>query len=232
MAGPVAARGLPWAELWVPWLVGGAVLAVVALAGIDFRWADWLYGLQGQRWALKSAFVTEELLHKMGRDLSAAAWVAVVGAWALACWHPKMRAKRRPLLVLALSVLLATSLVAWVKSWSNMDCPWDLLQYGGRRPFVPLWDVRAEALGKARCFPAGHASAGYAWMALYFYFWATRPSLRWFGLGVGVVAGLVFGLAQQVRGAHFLSHDLWAALLCWSVAVAVWRLVGRRGGVE
>lgn len=220
----------PWSELWVPWLVGIAVLAAMAATDIDFRWTGWLYGLEGQRWALKSAFVTETLIHRMGRDLSSLAWLGVVVAWALTWRRTAHRGARRPLAVLAVSVLLATSLVAWIKSWSNMDCPWDLLQYGGHRPYVGLWEARPAALGHNRCFPGGHASAGYAWMALYFFFLAVRPSWRWLGLATGVVMGLVFGVAQQLRGAHFLSHDVWAALLCWSVAVVVWRLAGRRGG--
>jgi membrane-associated PAP2 superfamily phosphatase len=221
----------PWAELWVPWLAGTVMLAVIAATDLDFRWAGWLYALEGQRWALKSAFVTEALVHRMGRDLSTLAWLGVVVAWGLSWRRPQYRDARRPLAVLALSVLLATGLVAWIKSWSNMDCPWDLLQYGGHRPFVGLWDARPAALGHNRCFPAGHASAGYAWTALYFCFRAVRPSWRWLGLATGVVMGLVFGLAQQLRGAHFLSHDVWAALLCWSVAVVVWRLAGRCGEV-
>jgi hypothetical protein len=27
--------------------------------------------------------------------------------------------------------------------------------------------------------------------------------------------GVVFGATQQLRGAHFLSHDLWTAAICW-----------------
>ena len=227
---PAPTHGLPWPELWGPWLVGVAVLAGVTLAGIDFRWADWLYGLEGHRWALRSAFFTETLLHTAGRNLSALAWLGVVAAWGLTWWRPRMRASRRPLAVLALSVLLATSLVALLKSWSHMDCPWDLVRYGGDHPFVPLWAIRPADLGTGACFPAGHASGGYAWMALYFHFLSTRPALRWRGLGVGVGMGLVFGLAQQVRGAHFLSHDICAALLCWTVAVLVWRVFGGREG--
>lgn len=221
----------PWPELWAPWLVGIVVLVVMTATHLDFHWAGWLYGLEGHRWALKSAFVTEELIHRMGRDLSTLAWLGVVVAWALTWRRAAYRDARRPLAVLAVSVLLATSLVAWIKSWSNMDCPWDLLQYGGHRPFVALWHARPATLGHGRCFPAGHASAGYAWMALYFFFLGLRPSWRWLGLATGVVMGLLFGMAQQLRGAHFLSHDVWAALLCWSVAVVVWRLAGRRGGV-
>ena len=46
-----------------------------------------------------------------------------------------------------------------------------------------------------------------------------------------MLAGLVFGLAQQIRGAHYMSHTLWTAWLCWTVAAvadaAVSRLIAR-----
>jgi len=29
-------------------------------------------------------------------------------------------------------------------------------------------------------------------------------------------AGFALGLAQQMRGAHFMSHTLWTAWLCWA----------------
>ena len=36
-------------------------------------------------------------------------------------------------------------------------------------------------------------------------------------------------LAQQMRGAHYASHTLWSAWLCWTVSGAVWWLwQGRR----
>ena len=39
---------------------------------------------------------------------------------------------------------------------------------------------------------------------------------RWW-LAAAVLAGLVLGGAQQVRGAHFMSHTLWTGWLCWTV---------------
>jgi membrane-associated PAP2 superfamily phosphatase len=42
------------------------------------------------------------------------------------------------------------------------------------------------------------------------------PSARiW--LAGALLAGLVLGLAQQMRGAHFMSHTLWTAWLSWTV---------------
>ena len=149
------------------------------------------------------------------------AWLVVVAAWLVARPRAGLQHWRGPLAYLAVSTLLATAVVAWIKSWSNMDCPWDLLRYGGERPYVGLLGLRPVGLSRGACFPAGHASAGYAWLSLYFFFRATRPRLRWIGLLAGATAGLVFGASQQLRGAHFLSHDVWTAALCWMVAFAL-----------
>jgi membrane-associated PAP2 superfamily phosphatase len=36
--------------------------------------------------------------------------------------------------------------------------------------------------------------------------------------------GLLFGIAQQVRGAHMLSHDLFTLAICWSSCL-VWSVL-------
>ena len=51
-----------------------------------------------------------------------------------------------------------------------------------------------------------------------------RPAWRIPALGVALAAGAAFGIAQQLRGAHFLSHDLGALALCVLVAGALARV--------
>jgi membrane-associated PAP2 superfamily phosphatase len=198
------------------------VLGIVSMASqFDLRLADAVYAWEGGHWAWRDITLTNLVLHRIGRDLVAAAWLAAVLAWVATWSRPQWRRLRRPLGVLAASVLLSTLLVAWIKSWSNMDCPWDLARYGGSRAYLDLFAARPLDMPHASCFPAGHASGGYAWLALYFFMLSVRPAWRWHGLAIGATLGLVFGVSQQLRGAHFLSHDLWTAALCWSVAVAV-----------
>ncbi|QJW84804.1 hypothetical protein HK414_17725 [Ramlibacter terrae] len=82
------------------------------------------------------------------------------------------------------------------------------------------WGTVADG-GPGRCFPAGHASSGFALFGGYFAWRGVdaRTAHRWLaGAGAG---GLVLGLAQQWRGAHFMSHTLWTAVVCWWVAAAV-----------
>lgn len=205
----------------LPLLVLGVVFCAWTLLHGDLWLADRVYAWQGHAWALRDARVTQQLIHLGGRDLSALAWLAVLAAWVVALGRAGLAPLRRPLLYLLIATALSTLLVAWIKSWSNIDCPWDLARYGGTRPYIGLFQLRPAGLERGVCFPAGHAGAGYAWLALYFFLLVVKPRLRWFGLGVGLGAGLLFGISQQLRGAHFLSHDMAAAAICWSCAMAL-----------
>ena len=45
--------------------------------------------------------------------------------------------------------------------------------------------------------------------------WGGLSEGSWIGI---VLVALALGLAQQWRGAHFMSHTLWSAVVCWLVA--------------
>lgn len=214
---------LPTAALLAPLLPVLALLLADAVLGLDQRLADALYAWQGHRWALRHAWTTEWVVHRIGRGISLLAWVAMLVAWLASLRVARWRRWRRPLAYLLLSTLTAAALIACTKAATGMDCPWDLLRYGGDRPFVGLFTARPSGLERGHCFPAAHAGTGYAWVALYFFTAEVRP--RWRGTAwlPGVLAGAVFGLSQQLRGAHFLSHDLTALALCWALAALLYR---------
>lgn len=218
----IEAARFRYRHLWLPLAAFAVALLAIWAYELDWRVSRAIYGWQGYRWLLKHWFVTETLMHRVGRNASIAAWLGVVVAWAVAMRRPAYAAWRAPLGYLCLSVLLTTLTVSWIKSWSNMDCPWDIDGLGGVRPYLQLFDVRPTSLRHASCFPAGHASGGYAWMALYFFSILTKPHWRRRGLAVGIAAGALFGIGQQLRGAHFLSHDVWTAAICWFGALGLY----------
>jgi membrane-associated PAP2 superfamily phosphatase len=51
---------------------------------------------------------------------------------------------------------------------------------------------------------------------------ATSPTAarRWLA-GVWL-CGIAFGLAQLLRGAHYPSHTMWTAWLCWTLSALMW----------
>jgi membrane-associated PAP2 superfamily phosphatase len=221
------------APAFLRWHLGWPLLATLAtsallMGGGGDQWlADHLYRLESHQWLLQHAWVTSQLIHRGGKWLSATATLLAIVLCFHAWRHDRAAAWRWPLLYLVLAVALGTGVVSLLKSATNMDCPWDLARYGGLREYVGLFATRPPGMPRGVCFPAGHSSAGFAWVSLYFAALMVRPAWRWRGLAIGLVAGGVFGAAQQLRGAHFLSHDLWTLATCWTISLLLYLLIRR-----
>ena len=198
-----------------------AVVLWLEIMGGNRLIADYLYAWEGSQWLLKDHFVTSTLIHLGGKYLSMVMWLATFASWWYARGRPALAAWRRPLFYLWLATLSATLLVSALQSLTAIDCPWDMQGYGGPRPYFGLFDARPPGLRDSGCFPSGHASAGYAWTALYFFLACVAPAWRRTGLLVGLGLGLVFGVSQQLRGAHFASHDVATLLVCWLTAMTL-----------
>lgn len=215
-------------HLGVPALAALLSGTVLMHGGGDEGLADLLYRSEGSQWLLRDAWGTRVLVHQGGKWLSILAGLTAIASCIRAWLRKDVPSVRWSLLYLVLAVGLSTGMVSLLKSLTAMDCPWDLLRYGGTREFVGLFQSRPAGMAKALCFPAGHASAGYAWVSLYFAALLWRPRWRWAGLAIGLTAGMVFGFSQQLRGAHFLSHDVFSLLTCWLVALGLFFLVRPR----
>ncbi|MFT3896614.1 MAG: phosphatase PAP2 family protein [Thermomonas sp.] len=197
-----------------------ATLVLVPLGGD--RWiADRIFAAEGARWALRDSFVLVRIVHAGGKASSALAWLCALAMAMLTAIHAQWKPLRHPLLVLLASVAVSTLIVSSLKHLTGMDCPWDAAAYGGQHPYFTLLQARPAGIRPSGCFPAGQASAGYAWVALYFFFARVRPQWRRMGLAIGIGAGAVLGVAQQLRGAHYLSHDVWTLAICWFVALGL-----------
>jgi membrane-associated PAP2 superfamily phosphatase len=136
--------GLPllaWAILSA-WLMG---------LGADLWLADAIYAAGGHAWALQSSPVTQGLIHEGGRQASKWAWFAVAACLLLSLLHKPASQWRTPLAYLLLSTLLATALVGAMKRGTHMDCPWDLLRYGGEKAYYGLFTRRPTGRPPSRC---------------------------------------------------------------------------------
>ena len=74
-----------------------------------------------------------------------------------------------------------------------------------------------------RCFPAGHATAGFAFMALYYCFKSRKK--RIFGLCLGLSLGWMAAIYQMYRGQHFLSHSIFSMISSFMVIMIINNLV-------
>jgi membrane-associated PAP2 superfamily phosphatase len=222
------ASGFWWAHLRAPLALFALLAAVFATTPLDVAIArSVFFDPAHAQWIGTGSWVINDLVHTGGRWAIRALIAVSLALWIATYVDPDRRAMRRPAAFFTISMLLSIGVVGLLKTLTNVDCPWDLTLFGGRFPYVELFADRPDALRVGRCFPAAHASSGYALLALYFTFRERHAGLAKLGLALGLLTGLTFGLAQQARGAHFVSHDLWSAFLVWTVTLSVYAFAFR-----
>ena len=119
-------------------------------------------------------------------------------------------------------MLLCVLVVPALKRFSLTSCPWELAEFGGLARHVSHWRLGLGDGGPGHCFPSGHAVAAFAFFGLYFMWRDHAPGRARGWLWAVLGAGLLFGTAQLARGAHYPSHTLWSAWLCWTIGVAAY----------
>lgn len=206
-------------HLVLPMLLFVVLAMFCELTHIDLILADLLYDFREGCWPARESFWASWLIHRRGRDLvvviASGAFLAAVGSFL----HEKLRPWRREAIYLFLAIIIGTSLVTAGKNLTNRHCPWDMDRYGGKVPYTNLFEGTPKGFPPGRCFPAGHAAGGFALMSLYFVFRDRNKPLARAMLAAGFLTGFVFGYAQMARGAHFFSHNVWTAAICWLVAL-------------
>ena len=210
-------------HLYIPFIVFVILALSVELGGVDPWLADIFYAWEGGSWTLKKAWITSTVIHNAGKHLSLLIALSILIAFISTYFSQRVRKYRRELLYLLLAAGGGSILVSLIKEYSQVSCAWDFTRYGGNAPYASVFTEIAHLSGSGNCFPAGHASGGYAWMAFYFLGVHLCSKWRWAGLGAAVSVGLIFGFSQQLRGAHFISHDLWTAGICWFFSLFIFK---------
>lgn len=207
-------------------IFGVGALLLVYWFKIDFILADFIYA--EFKWRFKKSIIVEGLLHKTARIVLIAVYLGLV--YRLFKKHKQADdpVGTYNLLILLLTIGLSVFIVTVAKQFINVDCPWDLIRYGGDKPYFSALGYNTNYLPSAKCFPASHASVGYSWIALYFYFKVIQHKLKFQALSLVLCMGMIFGMAQQLRGAHFISHDLWSFLICLCTSTVVYKIAYRK----
>ena len=201
-------------------------LALVLLAwlasysGLDRTVTELFYDKSLARFPAHDSYWLELLGHRVAKN---AIWVIALGTLTAAFATERIRQnphEQRAMRLAVLAMALGPMMVSALKYTTSYHCPWDLRAYGGFADVSRDWFVAAADAG--RCFPSGHASAGFALISLYFLGHAIdRPRVARAGLIAAIVVGTAFSVVRVVQGAHFVSHNLWAAAIDWFAAALV-----------
>lgn len=184
-----------------------------------------LFYVPGEGFSGRHSYWLENILHDRVKQFLIALGVLALAAFCFSLWVQRLKPWRRVLGYLVLSIGLSTSFVTPLKKLTNIQCPWDLTEFGGTERFNPLIGAHPQTENPGRCWPGGQASAGFSLIALYFALRDRRPRAARFALGVALILGGLMSAGRVMQGAHFLSHNLWTLLFDWVLCVLCYRLI-------
>jgi membrane-associated PAP2 superfamily phosphatase len=208
-----------------------ALLLLVDIPRLDFALAHLFYDPQAGFIGRHSAFL-EDVLHDRAKQAVIVLGVLAVAGFVASLLPTRLRPLRRPLGYLVLALGISTAIVTPLKAVTAVQCPWSLAEFGGVEPYSPLLGHHAFVDKPGRCWPGGHASAGFSLLALYFALRDRRPRLARSALVGALALGSLFSLGRMMQGAHFLSHNLWTLLFDWMISLVCYRLVLYRKAPE
>jgi membrane-associated PAP2 superfamily phosphatase len=206
---------LDWA---VPVTLLAALTVVLRVTDLDMA-VERRFFVAGEGWPIGSGQPWDFLYH-----------FGVVPGWVIALvslaalvasiWSGRLALRRRAAVFFVLVMVIAPGLIVntvFKQNWGRPR-PKDIVELGGDRAFLPVWEKGEKGMGNA--FASGHAA-----MAFYLFvpwFLARRRDRRkgmlW--LLAGLVYGSLMGVARMAQGAHFPSDIIWSAGFVYLTALA------------
>jgi len=140
---------------------------------------------------------------------------------------PIVKEYKKGILIVVLSAIFVPVIVGGLKKYTNTPCPNDLKIYGGEYPEIKVLSSYPKnsplKCKHIRCWPAGHASGGFALLALFFLFKSQKN--KKLSLFLALSVGWAMGLYKMLIGDHFLSHTIVTMLLAYLIVFVIAKLV-------
>jgi len=129
---------------------------------------------------------------------------------------------KKGLMIVLLSAIFIPLVVGELKAVTNTPCPKNIHHYDGNYPDLKVFDPYPPDFKQEcsiRCWPAGHASGGFALLSLFFLF--KQTSNRKKAILFALVIGWSMGTYKMLIGDHFLSHTIITMLLAWAIILTI-----------
>jgi len=202
----------------------GLVLILESFTNIDLLAQNFFYTPDTAAWLISSEDHNRlrPYFYDGPKIALAAIGLAGLAVFLLSFKFKRVKFLRRQALMLFASIAMVPLIVAGSKQFTNINCPKDLICYNGSAPYERVLAIEAPdrpTAKRGKCFPAGHASGGFALMALFFCF--KNAKARRIGLTSAIAVGWTMGLYQMFRGEHFVSHTLTSMIASWLVIITI-----------
>lgn len=133
---------------------------------------------------------------------------------------------KKALVIVLLSAIIIPLTVGSLKAITNTPCPKNIEYFAGEYPDIKLFTPYPKDFvqkSKMKCWPAGHASGGFALLSLLFLFKKRKNQIL--ALAFALTVGWSMGIYKMLIGDHFLSHTIITMLLAWLIILIIYKVV-------
>ena len=199
-------------------------IILFAYTNLDEIVQDYLYNFNTHNWILDRNMQPYKFIFYDGIKKLL---IAIGVLFLFAFFMKKFKEYKKGILIVVLSAIIIPVFIGFLKRETNMPCPKNIVRYGGVYPKTKVWEHYPKGFHKPRikCWPAGHASGGFALMSLFFLYKRKRNKI--IGLLVGISIGWAMGIYKMMIGDHFLSHTILTMLIAWLIILINAKLVNK-----
>ena len=228
------ANGMPTAikfqySAWFGFLTLIVTLLVFEFTNLDLRLQDHFYNSATHRWVVNEKEPLGRFIFYNGPK--ALVWTIALTTLVLAAgpdrWRMRFQFNRKGLWLALLVIATVPALAGLGKKYTNTFCPSEIRRYDGDVAYAKLcepYPMNDQPVRRGGCFPAGHASGGFAMLGLLY----VRARRAWRNKVIVLALGLGWWMGgyQMLKGAHYLSHTVTTMLIAW-IVVLLWSRILR-----
>jgi membrane-associated PAP2 superfamily phosphatase len=221
-------------NIWLSALILFLSILFFGLSGTDIWVEKHFYNPLTHQWIVDTnnpvlKFIFYDGIKRLLIILNVMVIIGLIAAWK----KPFLVPYKRGLLIVVLSSIFVPLLVSSLKAVTNIPCPKSLEIFDGTYPHTCVWEKYPSDFcqkQKQKCWPAGHASGGFALLSLIFLFHTRKAKIGAVALAMAI--GWSMGLYKMVIGDHFLSHTFITMIMAWfiiSIIVAILNRMEQKG---
>ena len=200
-----------------------AVITLFQFSNLDIFIQSFFYNFDTKNWLIdKNEPILKFFLYDGIKNLLILFAVAILFSLIFLRKKELIQEYKKGLIIVLLSAIFVPVIIGSLKAISNTPCPCNLVNFNGTYPDTKVFDSYPKDFiqtSKAKCWPAGHASGGFALMALFFLFKTPKNQKR--ALAAALVIAWSMGLYKMLLGDHFLSHTIITTIMAWLIILII-----------
>jgi membrane-associated PAP2 superfamily phosphatase len=168
-------------SIWLSAIVLVVAILIFGLSGTDIWVQKHFYNSLTHQWIVDTnntvlKFIFYDGIKRLLIIIAGLFLIGLIVGWK----RPWMKSYKRGFIIVIVSSIAVPLLVGSLKAVTNIPCPKNLSIFDGAYPHTCVWEKYPSDFckkEKQKCWPAGHASGGFALMSLIYLFHTRRAKV-------------------------------------------------------